>query len=1395
MSDNGENNAGAAPVQAKAPPARAPKAKAEGGLQSAGNAISGAAAVGQSQELLGAGLGPVQASFEQSLGADLSDVRVHTDAAAAAKASSASANAVAIGQDIYGSASALDQSTAKGRETLAHEVVHTVQSAQAGSTPAMASSDVSRPSDAAEVEARAGADALVAGRGFTVRETPSATAMLSEQTIEDAIDDATQSFSDVMTVISREHPTYQRRYLNNAARVTKLVNRFNGDQTIQVLGVMRADNAANSSVFRLNCVRRAGGTTTSANVQELVRGRPATEIPGVYADAAVMTWLKGHVEGGPLALFRQEGTGLSAGAEGSADFMTWLLADTSPAEVLRVLGATGRASLITTLTGLPGGWDWLANLPGAGGLAPDQVTAMTALRDAAAAGSPERARLDAKISEPPAAATPAEAKAQFDALIATATPDQLQVISLAGALSATDKAALAADLTPVKDKLSGQNLAQLLRVLGLDMRASLAGLQTAGVTDAGCVQDVMRGAPVADRVAVAGDAPLTTWITGLDATNAPPAIFGVQPGEEGQFIDQQPFFAALLARMTGTHLLTFLCDPAWMSNSAAMLDANSAAAVTWLGTLPSAAELGIEARPTYTGDKQHGEATNTELQLRGLRLAVTNAAITGWIDTFFSDRTAPDAHATQSSASPDEVNYVSPRARLDTAISAGDGAAVLDALGALRGDELTQVKANDGNVLGRLSSPLDNDTYYQAMRTLQLEPKWQIYYLVEEEWGGGPARFQGILGGASDQELADVAGWDDVVDELEDEIDGGPVPIFKMTTAIPNWALDKDEFRDWLLDETDAAQLVRLLDPTAAPILDRHAAWGWTDRLPDEGMMLTADERARLLALRNASLNVDGVERMTEILGNTENTASSPADALSQLQDELDDTFVDETLCLCMATQLDAAGRATIISTERAHAVGAFNAEEMHRFVTSLQMPLATAIDWLSGAGTPTREQLQSLLDGASASDLTALFDDAAAMTLCKDTLDLAPAMAMPNLPLASVTGKESFWTWTLDKIEPYEALRLLTLGNLDDALTHIETIKTRAWFDTLPKGIGLAPAARGHLDAIYPNITSSDWQKTFFMLRFDCTLSGGWADASGPTAGDLKALYAQLIRLPLEQVANNRFLEIFNRTGSGTGGSYGEGNKQINAGANQTSTKTLYDGEPHAYTEQYFDHTIRHEVGHAVDAALGSRTALCYDMAGWFEYPEGSVEQFINDQSGFTDDAGGPALTVAEKRSITDALTSFMNTAGARIAGPGRSIFLMLPDNHILKTRPQLRIAKALSSTAGQMHYTSPHDDGTHTWSINYYYQRWMKVKSSAALTAPRAYTLFAPAEYFADMYAEFYRNYDGTPATEPQLGGNVPGDVKTWLMNNVHTIGYDSHNRRDAGGPATGVGGGGNP
>ncbi|HEX7841408.1 MAG TPA: DUF4157 domain-containing protein [Kofleriaceae bacterium] len=121
-----------------------------------------------SQELPAALRGP----FEQSLGADLGGVRVHTGADSAAAASGMSARAFAVGGDIHFGAGQYRPDDTAGQHLIAHEVAHTVQQARVGqATPAKA--DMSHPSDPAEVEADRAADAMVSGQPFSVAATPS----------------------------------------------------------------------------------------------------------------------------------------------------------------------------------------------------------------------------------------------------------------------------------------------------------------------------------------------------------------------------------------------------------------------------------------------------------------------------------------------------------------------------------------------------------------------------------------------------------------------------------------------------------------------------------------------------------------------------------------------------------------------------------------------------------------------------------------------------------------------------------------------------------------------------------------------------------------------------------------------------------------------------------------------------------------------------------------------------------------------------------------------------------------------------------------------------------------------------------------------------------------------
>jgi uncharacterized protein DUF4157 len=108
--------------------------------------------------------------FEQALGLDLSDVRVHTDDQADRAARSIDATAFTTGRDIYFRRGAYGPGTPAGDATLAHEVAHTVQ----GRVGRRAG--VSAAGEAGEREADRAVPALLSGAPVRLRQPAAAIA-------------------------------------------------------------------------------------------------------------------------------------------------------------------------------------------------------------------------------------------------------------------------------------------------------------------------------------------------------------------------------------------------------------------------------------------------------------------------------------------------------------------------------------------------------------------------------------------------------------------------------------------------------------------------------------------------------------------------------------------------------------------------------------------------------------------------------------------------------------------------------------------------------------------------------------------------------------------------------------------------------------------------------------------------------------------------------------------------------------------------------------------------------------------------------------------------------------------------------------------------------------------
>jgi hypothetical protein len=123
----------------------------------------------------------LRGEMEGRLGADFSDVRLHTDAKATGSAKAVQANAYTVGNDVVVRNDRWSPGTDKGKETIAHELTHVVQQ-RAGPVAGTSTGDgisVSNPSDSFERAAENNAARAMAAP--TPSSTPAASGGASAQ--------------------------------------------------------------------------------------------------------------------------------------------------------------------------------------------------------------------------------------------------------------------------------------------------------------------------------------------------------------------------------------------------------------------------------------------------------------------------------------------------------------------------------------------------------------------------------------------------------------------------------------------------------------------------------------------------------------------------------------------------------------------------------------------------------------------------------------------------------------------------------------------------------------------------------------------------------------------------------------------------------------------------------------------------------------------------------------------------------------------------------------------------------------------------------------------------------------------------------------------------------------
>ena len=114
--------------------------------------------------------------MESRLGADFSDVRVHTDGKATDSARSVQAYAYTVGNDVVFQSDKYSPDSESGQRMLAHELTHVVQqrSGPVDGTPAPGGIQISHPSDSFEQAAESSADRVMSSSTPSVESSAAA---------------------------------------------------------------------------------------------------------------------------------------------------------------------------------------------------------------------------------------------------------------------------------------------------------------------------------------------------------------------------------------------------------------------------------------------------------------------------------------------------------------------------------------------------------------------------------------------------------------------------------------------------------------------------------------------------------------------------------------------------------------------------------------------------------------------------------------------------------------------------------------------------------------------------------------------------------------------------------------------------------------------------------------------------------------------------------------------------------------------------------------------------------------------------------------------------------------------------------------------------------------------
>jgi hypothetical protein len=197
---------------------------------------------------------------------------------------------------------------------------------------------------------------------------------------------------------------------------------------------------------------------------------------------------------------------------------------------------------------------------------------------------------------------------------------------------------------------------------------------------------------------------------------------------------------------------------------------------------------------------------------------------------------------------------------------------------------------------------------------------------------------------------------------------------------------------------------------------------------------------------------------------------------------------------------------------------------------------------------------------------------------------------------------------------------------------------------------------------------------------------------------------------------------------------------------------------------------TVRHEIGHAVESAIGGVTSFTAGIGGWWTGTD--FDTWANQMSSPWHTSNGRAIAQADKDAIKAAIIDHMtNQKGTLTALPAAHAVRKHWNQHV-----PVIVAAERCLSQGDGFFQNPNtlfSSGGKRFAISWWYKRFQYCNDSVVADRLTDYTLYAPAEFFAENYSIFYE--DAGTAADADLGNRIRNATwRSWIRTNIHNRGH---------------------